>query len=326
MSDTLNAVMAQYESSTQKNQKGNKVSNEERLKLYFATNLAKGKEVGSKKFRILPPKSGESPFKELYYHEMKLGDKWVKLHCLRKNDKERCPLCEVRDELLKTGKKEDKDIAQSYNPRKFYITKGIDRDREEDGPKFWRFRHSFKKTGNLDKIVPLFTAKGDITDPNKGRDIIISVGRDDSGYSKVTSIMLEDQGPLSEDKDQAQEWINNPLTPADVYSKKTFEYLNIVALGSEPYWDKDTEKYITKEEWEEKNKTDVEVTTIDDDGEAEVRIGGNKKPVVEEEQKPVAKTEVKPTSKIKVTTKTKPVEVVNENTEESDNVLDDLPF
>jgi hypothetical protein len=44
----------------------------------------------------------------------------------------------------------------------------------------------------MDKIIPLFKLKGDITDPREGRDIIITTGRNDKGHSVVNSIMADD--------------------------------------------------------------------------------------------------------------------------------------
>ena len=315
MSEVLDAVMSQYDNNTKSGQKKSNISNEDRLKRYFSVNLAKNKDSGTKVFRILPPKTGKSPFEESWYHEIKIGDTWKKIYCPKKNKTGECPLCTIESELLSTKKKEDQEIASQYRARKFYIVKGIDRDRESDGPKFWRFRNNFKKQGVLDKIIPLFSAKGDISDPEKGRDMILTLGKDDKGYTKITSIMPEDPGPLSDDKDLAKAWIEDELTSSDVYSKPSFEYLEIVAVGEVPYWDKDAQKYITKTEWENKNTNGVSVETMNDDGETESVIGGEEK-TVEAPTKTVTK---------KVAAK-KVVEVVDEDVDTVDEEIEDLPF
>jgi len=333
MSDVINAVMAQYDANTKPANKKAKVSDEERLKRYFSTQLPKNKESGQKTFRILPPKNGKSPFVEVWFHEIKVGSDWVKLYCPNKNKTGDCPLCEIEKSLRGTGKKEDKDIASQYSARKFYIVKGIDRDHEEDGPKFWRFRHNYKKQGTLDKFVPVFSAKGDITDVEKGRDIILALGRDDSGYTKVTTIMPEDPGPLHEDPELVELWVNNEMTWEDVYAKKSYEYLDIVAQGEIPYWDKDEEKFITKTEWELKNNNDVTVETMDDDGQSTATIGGRKKEQTKselaEEEKTVVKsttTKTKASAKVPVKPAVKKAEIVDEDNDESDVEMDDLPF
>jgi hypothetical protein len=74
--------------------------------------------------------------------------------------------------LLATGSEDDKVLARSYRAKKFYIVKVIDRENEQDGPKFWRFKHNYKGDGALDKIIPIIRSKGDITDVQEGRDLI----------------------------------------------------------------------------------------------------------------------------------------------------------
>ena len=46
-------------------------------------------------------------------------------------------------------------------------------DNEEDGVKFWRFKHNWKGDGPIDKIIPIWRNKGDVTDINEGRDLIL---------------------------------------------------------------------------------------------------------------------------------------------------------
>ena len=39
--------------------------------------------------------------------------------------------------------------------------------------KFWRFKHNWKGNGPIDKIIPIWRNKGDVTDINEGRDLIL---------------------------------------------------------------------------------------------------------------------------------------------------------
>ena len=335
MSDVLSAVMSQYDDNSKAAKKKVKITDEERLKRYFSANLPKNKNDGQKVFRILPPKNGKSPFVEVWLHEIKMEEDWKKLYCPKKNKTGECPLCDIEHEASKGTEKADKDLASSYRARKFYVVKGIDRDKEEDGPKFWRFRHNSKKQGTLDKIIPVFSNKGDITNAENGRDLIITLGKDENGYSKVTSIMPEDAGPLSQDKELAQSWIEEGNTWEDVYSKSSFEYLEIVAQGGVPYWDKEAEKYISKTEWEAKNTNDTHIESMNDDGETTVVIGGKKEQPKEDEKKtpienktvttPPAKTA--PKTAPKVATKPAPAkEEVDEANDDADVEMSDLPF
>jgi hypothetical protein len=249
MTSSLDAVLAQYEQA-QKNSSGgeNRMSSEERMKKYFALILDEKSNSGTRRIRILPTKDGSSPFKEAWYHEIQVGGKWQKFYDPGKNDNERSPLNEVYEELMSTGKESDKELAKQYKSRKFYIVKVIDRDHEEDGVKFWRFKHNYKNDGILDKIIPIWRNKGDITDPEKGRDLIIELTKQKTpkgaAYTTVSTIMYEDAAPIHENKGLSKEWVEDEMTWLDVYSKKPVEYLEAIARGEVPRWDSDKGGYV----------------------------------------------------------------------------------
>ncbi len=122
----LDSVLAQYEknATTSSSQKSN-ISQEDRLKKYFSAILQKNEKSASRRIRILPTKDGSSPFVEVWYHEIQVNGQWVKLYDPDKNDNQRSPLTEVYNELISTGKKEDKELASQYRSRLFYIVKVI---------------------------------------------------------------------------------------------------------------------------------------------------------------------------------------------------------
>ena len=242
--NSLDAVLAQYEKAQQTGNYTPKISQEERLKRYFAAILGDNEKQGQKRLRILPTTDGSSPFKEAMFHEMLVDGKYVKLYDPAM-DNERSPLNEVYEELLIEG---DKKLASEYKSRKFYIVKVIDRDNEADGPKFWRFKHNYKNEGILDKIIPIWRNKGDITDAENGRDLIIELAKSKTPkgkeYTTVSAIMYDDPTPVHADKDQAKEWITDELAWTDVYSKKPVEYLEAIARGETPKWDNDKGGYV----------------------------------------------------------------------------------
>ena len=250
----LDSVLAQYEKNKQGANAGPKVSSEERLKKYFAPILQGGKTSGEKRIRILPTKDGSTPFKEVWFHEIQVDGKWVKLYDPGKNEGKRSPLNEVNEALRSTGVEQDRELAKTYNPKRFYVLKVIDRDNEQDGVKFWRFKHNAKGEGVLDKIIPIWKNKGDITDPDKGRDLIISLSltKNPKGgeYTNISSIFPDDASLLNADTAKAEEWLNDELTWADVYSKKPEEYLEGIAKGYVPKWSTDAKKWIWGEEAE----------------------------------------------------------------------------
>ena len=254
---SLDAILSQYEKNTQ-NTKSNKISNEDRLKKYFTEKLQKGVKSATRTFRILPGKDGTSPFTEVYFYERQVNGKYEKIYCNKLNDGEHCPLYEAKEALLMEGSKKAKEMAREYTPRKYYVVKGIDRDNEDHGVKFWRFKHKYTGDGVMDKLMPLFKLKGDITDAREGRDIIITTNRNDKGWSVVTSIMADDVTLLTSDKEKANDWFNNEETFRDVYSKKPVEYLEIVAKNMTPIWDSEQSKYVAEEEKEENETASLE--------------------------------------------------------------------
>jgi len=263
--NVLDAVLAQYERSKQSGSSStSKMSQEERMKKYFAAILKDNEKQAQKKIRILPTPDGSSPFKEVWFHEILVDGKWQKFYDPGKNDNEKSPLNEVYEELMSTGKDSDKELAKQYKARKFYIVKVIDRDNEQDGPKFWRFKHNYKQEGIFDKIIPIYKAKGDVADGEKGRDLILELTKAKTPkgafYTVIQTVMYDDPTPVHEDSDIMEEWINDELTWEGVYSKKPTEYLEAIARGETPKWDSDAGKYV-----------------YGDSSEAEESFGGNYK-------------------------------------------------
>jgi hypothetical protein len=255
MSNVLEAALAQYEKNTQPSTSAQKISSEERLKMYFAAILPKGQTSGMKRIRILPPAEGQQLFwTEKYFHEVQVDKKWVKLYDPAQ-DGERSPLNDVGDALRMTGSEADKKLAGQYRARKFYILRVIDRDNEQDGVKFWRIKHSLKNDGAYNKIMDLMKAKKeDITDPEVGRDVTLTltVVKNPMGgeYTAITSVIPEDKSPLSENAEQKTAWLGNTLTWQDAYPKKAIEYLQGVSEGYVPKWNDKIKKWVYGEEAE----------------------------------------------------------------------------
>lgn len=252
---TFDAVLAQYEKNKNATSgNSNKMSSEDRMKRYFTTVLPKGSKGEERRIRILPTKDGSSPFVEVKFHEVQVDGKWVKLYDPAQEGK-RSPLNEVYDGLMMTGIDSDKELARNYRSRKFYIVKVIDRDHEADGPKFWRFKHNHKGDGVIDKIFPIFRNKGDVTNPDTGRDLILSLSLTKAGtgkeYTVINSVLNDDSSPLHTDADVAKKWMEDELTWSDVYSKKGEDYLDLVARGEAPRWDDAQKKYVSSSTSEE---------------------------------------------------------------------------
>ena len=246
---TFDAVLAQYEKNKNATSgNSNKLSSEDRMKRYFTTVLPKGSKGEERRIRILPTKDGGSPFVEVYFHEVQVDGKWVKLYDPKQEGK-RSPLNEVHDSLMQTGVESDRELARNYRSRKFYIVKVIDRDHENDGVKFWRFKHNHKGDGVIDKIFPIFRNKGDVTSPENGRDLILSLTLTKAGtgkeYTVINSVLNDDSSVLHSDNDVAKAWLDDETVWSDVYSKKGEDYLEMVANGEAPRWDTNQNKWVS---------------------------------------------------------------------------------
>ena len=124
---SLDAVLKQYEQGqVQNNSPKNNISSEDRLKKYFATYLPKGENEGEANIRILPTSDGSSPFKEVFFHEIQVDGKWVKLMDPGKNGDgsptgERSPLNEVEEALKLQEIKKIKKLLDNIVLRNFTL-------------------------------------------------------------------------------------------------------------------------------------------------------------------------------------------------------------
>lgn len=224
--------------------KGQTMSQEELQKTYFSIALPKGQTTGQKVIRILP---GSVVFHIGYFHEIYIGKSKNKIYDPGWNDKERSPLNEVAAKLEAKGTEEAKLLAREYRPKKFYMLKVIERGKEADGPKWWRFKHDGRGQGVFDKILAIVERRDDIEDPEKGRDLVLTIqlkSYNKSEYSEVVAILPEDPSPLHTDKELVEQWLSDKTTWRDVYKKKPIEFLEILAAGKTPKWDSELGKYV----------------------------------------------------------------------------------
>jgi hypothetical protein len=243
--NALTAMLEQYESNNKPKyeKKADKVYD---LKNYFNTYIKEGVKSATKTIRILPAANG-SPFVEMYGHKVQIDGEWKTLPCLKHEKDEPCPFCEAREALLSTGEDSDKELAKKYNARMMYVVKVIDRDHPEEGVKFWRFNHDYRKEGIYDKIIGVLNAiKKDVTNPETGRDLVLTINRNQNNVPVVSAVASLDPTPLSEDKEQAAQWLSDTRTWEDVYSVRSYDYLAIIVKGGTPVWDKENKCFVDK--------------------------------------------------------------------------------
>ena len=202
-----------------------------------------------------------------------------------------CPLCAkhkallaTQDQSLKGIKKENMNDAQlaikakndeiyreaiKWEAKKFYIVRGIDKGKEKDGVKFWRFKHNYKNQGTLDKLLPILedymtNQQADFSSAVNGTDLnIIMTDSEFNGhvYKAISAITAKGKSPLHADPIVAQQWLDDDITWRDVFKPKQapnmppYEYLQAVANGTSPYWD-DTDQ--NNKKWVFPGRPDLE--------------------------------------------------------------------
>jgi hypothetical protein len=244
--NALDAMLAQYE----KNNAPRPVKTEAKvydLKNYFNTYIKEGIKSATKQIRILPTTDGSTPFVEVHTHKVQVDGEWKTFACLKHEKGEACPFCEAREALLATGKDSDKELAKKYNARKMYVVKVIDREHEDEGVKFWRFNHDYRKEGIYDKIIGVLNAiKKDVTNAENGRDLLLTINRNMNNIPVVSAVASLDPSTLSEDQEQKDLWLSDVRTWEDVYSVRTYDYLEIIVRGGIPVWDKEEKRFVDK--------------------------------------------------------------------------------
>jgi len=228
--------------------KGKAMNDEEMKKTYFSIALPNGVTQVEKKIRILPC---ENPFNVGYFHEMFVAGKKNKIYDPGYNDKKYSPLNEVAKKLEEKDTEESKMWARDYRPKKYYMVKVIERGREEDGPKWFRFKNDSRGSGIFDKILAIVSSRGDIHDIEKGRDLTLTIALkkyNGKEYSEVISILPEDVSPLHTNPEVVKQWMSDTTVWRDVYKQKPIEYLEILAAGKTPRWDSELGKYIPSDQ------------------------------------------------------------------------------
>ena len=254
----LEAMLDQYETNNKPKFEKSETAKVYDLKNYFTTYDLKEKEQSlTKEIRMLPNPKGGSPLVEFHGHTAMVDGQKKTFACLQHEKGTACPFCEAREALLAEGDAASKELAKKYSAKKMYIAKVIDRNNEEDGVKFWRFNHDFRKEGIFDKIHGVIAGLKkfrDITSSTEGRDLSISINRNQTGLPVVSSITPQDSGILSENQEQSEAWLADVRTWEDVYSVRNYEYLKIIVMGGVPMWDKEEKCFVDKNKIEEVNE------------------------------------------------------------------------
>jgi hypothetical protein len=245
--------------------------------------LKPGEKSKSLTIRLLPfSPEGGSPFKKVFIHTVKVNKElspggWRTFVCPTHNKMgDKCPFCAVSAEAkelrhnapTEVEKKKYGDIEFMNRSKAAWIVRCIEREHEEDGVKFWLFNDSAKKDGVYDKILNIYFERkkaaekkgkdSNIFDLNEGKDLIVTLTKDDNGKTVTKIVDDEDKTPLTESYEQGIAWINDPKQWTEVYTVKPYEYMEIVVKGGVPVFDKNQNKYVDSAEKAEEDKKAAE--------------------------------------------------------------------
>lgn len=264
-------------------------------KNYFDDRLKDTETTRTAIVRLLPfSPEGGSPFHLIHSHGIKVNKELApnsknhfKSYVCCKHTKElhekhgdKCAICDAHDEFnqkLKMSSSEGEkkiysDLEFGTRKSEAWIVRLIERGKEDEGPKFWKFQVSKKNDGIYDKMFNLFKLRNDealndnepdgynIFDLYKGKDLVLTLTK---GQDGKVSIGIADAGrasALSKDSVKISEWINDPKQWTDVYGVKSYDYMKIALSGEVPYFDQEKKTFVSKKEFMEKSKNETEKT------------------------------------------------------------------
>ena len=263
-------------------------------KNYLNTRLSDGEKKRDVKIRILPATPNtQKIYVPIHIHSMKLDPQiaqsgFKSFVCLNdkhleEHDERGCPFCNKAKGLFAEANKCDQSErlkksalckeAYKYEPKTCYIVRVIERGKESEGVKFWRFNHWDNGKGCLDQLRNLYELRNkealeanfvnqytdiitgewkeeagyNIFNLTNGKDIILTLSKGENTDKTEISIMESGmQTPLSNDPEQAIAWVNDPKGWHDMYATKTYEYLDVVVNGGIPVFDKEKGVFVDK--------------------------------------------------------------------------------
>lgn len=255
------------------------------VKNYLNTKLEKGEDERNITIRILPVSNEDGNFRlAIKTHNLKVNKRIAKsgfksFLCL--NDPQvsdyspnvHCPICEKAKYYIKeAGKYYDTDNAKSkalyrkgcsLQAKTTYIVRVIERGKESDGVKFWRFNENTQGKGIYDALISLYKQRKsemeeegienyNIFDLDNGRDIVLNLKRTKRADGQEgVAIQINDKSvnkPLTNDIELGNKWINDAKKWYNAYTVKSPDYMEIVADDMIPWFDRGIGRYVPKTE------------------------------------------------------------------------------
>ena len=244
---------------------------------YLDVKVGENEHSNTLNIRLLPMDDSGNPFLLVHVHHLSNLPKEVSLSgykafmCLSQNPDvihekygKRCPFCELRSQFYKKSceetdpikKKELQKMSCSYIPGDAVIVRCIQRGKEEEGVKFWKFNLRTDATDPYHTILRLYKSRAEqgkelgldvnILDLYKGRDLEVTFTK---GNAAPTIIDGGIERPVTNDMEQLRRWLYEGKKWYEVFTPKPYDYLSLVAAGRVPWFDKRNNRWIDKEEY-----------------------------------------------------------------------------
>jgi hypothetical protein len=169
--------------------------------------------------RILPVDlENEDPFLEVGNHWIGGNNDGKGFNCPQVLSGKDCPLCHMSEYLAEVAETDGEEkLARALKVRKRAYFKVIDRENEDDGIRVWQ-----APITAAEQLLDIMGKRGDITDPEDGRDFDVSKSEGKNGFTEY-KVVQDDSSSLSEDEKQQTSWIKESnkidvrkLVPVDV--------------------------------------------------------------------------------------------------------------
>ena len=277
---TSDAMLGETESTTTKKQENSAFN----VKNYLNVRLDEeaGETEKTLTIRLLPMNlETGSPFVKVHFHNVKVPREVSKSGyksyiCLSKNkdiDHEKygnkCPFCEINQAMYKQSideqdpakKKALQEASIANLSKEAVIVRCIERGKENEGVKFWKFNLRTDKTDPYNQIINLYKqrrAEGEaagvptnILDIYNGVDLTVKITE---GNAAPTITDGRFPCPLSKNEEEMREWIYDQKKWQDVFTPKPYEYLSIISQMKTPWYDKANNMWVDKEEYDSINE------------------------------------------------------------------------
>ena len=325
MGNAINLPNITPESIIVINDGGNSNSNKNRTfdeKNYLNVRLdeANGETQKTLTIRLLPMdlETG-NPFVKVHMHNVRVPKEVSKSGyksyiCLAKNkdiDHEKygtkCPFCELNQHAYQESVKEPdpikkknfQDISIANKSNEAVIVRCIERGKEDEGVKFWKFNIRRDKTDPYNAIINLYNMRKEegeragqvlnILDIYNGRDLNVTITEGNAAPQILDASLST---PLSRDEEQMKKWIYDEKKWQDVFSTKPYEYLSLISQMKIPWYDRERGKWVDKEEIDAKKQGQIgQVNEANAEIEkAMANAGISKSPVIQEPAQETAPT------------------------------------